>query len=77
MKSGSGKSSNLVGQSVLGSSKSITCSKVAAHIVLFVKSPGKSKIFLIVAEMDECSNSELLNGFYDSGGLLTNCPLEI
>lgn len=30
MKSGSGKSSNYVGQSVLGSSKSITCSKVAA-----------------------------------------------
>lgn len=42
------------------------------HIVLLVKSPGKSNIFLIVAEIEECSNSELLNGFYDSGGLLTN-----
>jgi len=37
MKSGSGKSANLVGQSVLGVSKSITCSKVAALLYLITK----------------------------------------
>lgn len=46
------------------------------HLVLLVKSPGKSKIFLIVAEIEECSNSELLNGFYVSGGLLTNIKVD-
>lgn len=40
-------------------------------MVLLVKSPGKSKIFLIVAAIDECSNSELAYGFYDAGGALT------
>lgn len=63
MKSGFGKSGNYVGQSVLGSFKLNTCSKVAAQAVLLVNTPGKSNIFLIVDGTELCSNSELLKGF--------------
>lgn len=37
-------------------------SKVPAHSSLFVKGADRLKIFLTVAGMDECSNSEVGNG---------------
>ena len=56
---GGGNSSNFFGQSVLGVLLVITCSNVAAHYVLLVKSPFNPNIFFTVAGIEQCSNSEL------------------
>jgi len=39
--------------------------------------PGKLRIFLIELGIDECSYSELLNGFWLEGGECSKVPLVI
>lgn len=47
------------GQSVLGVVLRATPSKVPAHSSLFVRCDFRPKIFLTVAGIDECSNSDV------------------